>query len=79
MKAIYNVVTFLAALVILAGGGWCTYKHWNVLVGVPACPCKSCSCCPGCGNGACTCSTCKCCPNCVGAAGTSCPNCSKGK
>lgn len=33
MKAIYNLVTFLAALVVLAWAGWETYLHWDVITG----------------------------------------------
>lgn len=33
MKAIYNLVTFLAALVVLSWAGWETYLHWDVITG----------------------------------------------
>lgn len=34
MKAIYNLVTFLAAVVILATAGWCTYLHRDTIKNV---------------------------------------------
>ncbi len=50
MKALYNVVTFLAAVVILSWAGWQTYLHWDILMNKAAVhhakpipvPCKTC-------------------------------------
>lgn len=33
MKAIYNTITLLAALVVLTWAGWETYLHWGVITG----------------------------------------------
>ena len=79
MKALYNLVTFLAAVVVLGWASWCTYTHWDLLVNksvvvkpIPVCPCcKNCKCGKTDCKGACcdeTKATCcdnkKCCGNC---------------
>ena len=46
MKAFYNLVTFLAAVVVLGWAGWCTYTHWDVLVKQPTT--LRCKCCMNC-------------------------------
>ena len=59
MKAIYYLVTFVAASLVIAYAGWETYLHWPILVGPgmvhsqPA-DCMGCSC--GCKeSGVCDC------------------------
>ena len=32
MKSIHNLVTFLAAVVVLSWAGWQTYLHWDILM-----------------------------------------------
>lgn len=72
MKAIYNLVTFLAAVVVLAWAGWQTYLHWDVLTKQVMVPPVAAKCKPCCGNckcgktdcaGAC-CADKKCCDAC---------------
>jgi hypothetical protein len=70
MKAIHGIITFLAALVVLAFAGWQTYLHWDMVTGkhtmskcacVADCKCVKCDCKAGkkC-IAACTCAKCKC-------------------
>ncbi len=56
MKAIYNLVTFVAALVVLSWAVWETYLHVGFVMKPAACACKC-----GCPTTTCTCGdTCGC-------------------
>ena len=71
MKTIHNLVTFLAAVVILSWAGWQTYLHWDILmqkvqpVAVVKCKpcCNNCKCGKADCKGAC-CADKKCCDTC---------------
>jgi hypothetical protein len=72
MKSIHNVVTFLAAVVVLSWAGWQTYLHWDIIMKKVAVTPVATKCKPCCNNckcgkvdcaGAC-CADKKCCDAC---------------
>lgn len=66
MKALYNLVTFLAAVVILTWAGWQTYLHWDIPVAKKPAACLCCKHC-ACGKTDCKGACCpdkKCCNDC---------------
>jgi len=67
MKALYNFVTFLAAVVILGWAGWCVYTHWDILVKQVTKPAHCKPCCAECTCNKANCKTVdgkKCCADC---------------
>lgn len=66
MKAFYNFITFMAALVVLGWAGWEVYLHVGMFtapaaVKAGACACKACVCKCGCDKGGkCECKKCVC-------------------